>query len=73
MNTHTEPIRGAVRPRIVKEYTDEYGTRLYRCIAGNLYYADQFDEVWNAKYTPPVKSKRYKGKNPHTMNELIHA
>ncbi len=60
------------KPRISKEYYDEYGTRLYRDDLGKVFDAEIFDRVWNCQQTFKIQSKRFKGANNNRLTALTH-
>lgn len=60
------------KPRISKEFYDEYGERMYRDDLGRIFYADIFDQRWNCAYTFKVQSKRFKGANNNTLVAITH-
>ena len=68
---HAE-VPALTKPRISKEYYDEYGDRLYRDDLGRIFYADIFDKRWNCQHSFRVQSKRYKGANNNRLTAITH-
>ena len=71
-NEYYPDVPVMAKPRISKEYYDEYGQRMYRDDLGRLFDAEVFDRVWNCQHTFKVHSKRFKGANNNTLVAITH-
>jgi hypothetical protein len=67
----SKPIH--LKPKIKRTYHVGKGkdrVRMYESTDGKAWIADVVDRIFNPVATGPVRSKRFKGKNPHTLKNL---